>query len=118
MGERRLRVVSLSSQLVRYSWSLQLQEALAAAARQGEAPDTLLVLQVRWPSKSSWGCLGRKVWVTCCTVRDAAALPAVAAAGAAVGDAMEAHTPAWLQPVRAWWWFLYGKLQCNRLTAP
>jgi hypothetical protein len=45
--DRVLRVISLTHKLVRYSWSLQLQEQLAAARRAGAAPDTLLLLQVR-----------------------------------------------------------------------
>jgi hypothetical protein len=47
MRDGTLRVVSLSNRLVRYSWSLALQEALAADRKADAAPDTLLMLQVR-----------------------------------------------------------------------
>jgi lipoate-protein ligase B len=46
MSKGPLRVISLTSQLLRYAPSLQLQEKLVAERKAGTAPDTLLVVQV------------------------------------------------------------------------
>jgi hypothetical protein len=41
-----LRVISLTSELLRYTPSVQLQERLVAERKAGTAPDTVLVVQV------------------------------------------------------------------------
>jgi hypothetical protein len=46
MSNRCLRVISLTSRLTRYQPSVALQERLVAQLKAGEAPDTVLVIQV------------------------------------------------------------------------
>lgn len=41
-----LRVISLTSELLRYAPSVQLQERLVAERKAGTAPDTVLLVQV------------------------------------------------------------------------